>query len=517
MREMDIGTVGFSRAYHDTGRRIFVRLPSATKLMSARKQVLISEIESAFGAGEYSPEDMSICEVPKPNAAHRPGALLTMRDRVAYATIVSRLLPSIDTVLAKTKLIDLGNQRNGKKADAELFHKFFQNWKAFATKSVENANRYAFVVICDVAGFYENVDLQRLCNDLKEAGCKEADIKLLREMLYRWSDQSARGRGLPQGHSASDLLAKFYLSSFDREIRDQSIVHLRYNDDIRAFCRTRREAERTLSAIIRQLRKRGLILQSAKTKVLPSTEAVPSFQGSAPIIDAIRNRIAADAAQELEVPSIPTNELAAVLENNPVIEREAVRTAFRAHVIEKPGHFDKSLLHYLFNQLARHKDRFGLSTALTLLRTNPEETEAILGYLSKLSEKRKLSVKLRRMLSNRWDDRSYQQYQVVIWFLENYARVGGKTMRECRRLVSSPSQPSYLRDAAKELIRKFGGPDDFEAVRASFSKDLDDESRAMSLLSISRQDPVRRNVFYKKHGGRSSIGDKAIELAKSAS
>ena len=81
-------------------------------------------------------------------------------------------------------------------------------------------------------------------------------------LLNRWAQP--RAKGIPQGFSASDILAKIYLNPIDRALRNGGFTHLRYVDDIRIFCKSRLEAKRGLLLLNDLMRKRGLNLQSAK-------------------------------------------------------------------------------------------------------------------------------------------------------------------------------------------------------------------------------------------------------------
>ena len=85
----------------------------------------------------------------------------------------------------------------------------FLVWQEWRQKSLEKLRAAEFVLIADIAAFYENIDLPRLSSDLRATGMGEEATRLLSACLNRWAEP--RGKGIPQGRSASDILAKLYL------------------------------------------------------------------------------------------------------------------------------------------------------------------------------------------------------------------------------------------------------------------------------------------------------------------
>jgi hypothetical protein len=58
-------------------------------------------------------------------------------------------------------------------------------------------------------------------------------------------------------------------------------------DDIRIFCKTNLEAKRSLLKLNELVRRRGLNLQTAKTKILRADEAEHEIDGISPLIQSI--------------------------------------------------------------------------------------------------------------------------------------------------------------------------------------------------------------------------------------
>ena len=145
----------------------------------------------------------------------------------------------------------------------------FLVWEQWRTKYLAKLKKgVQFVVFADISAFYENIDLNRLASDLRALNLGAELIDLPSKCLRRWSQP--RDKGVPQGLSASDLLAKVYQDPIDRGLRNAGFKHLRYVDDIR---RSSLEAKRGLLTLNELLRVRGLNVQTAKTEILRTDEA----------------------------------------------------------------------------------------------------------------------------------------------------------------------------------------------------------------------------------------------------
>ena len=117
-------------------------------------------------------------------------------------------------------------------------------------------NDVSDVLFTDISGFYENIDLQHLANTLRQAGVDTELLSLLSNCLNRWSHP--RAKGISQGYSSSDILAKIYLNTVDRRLSTSGFTHLRYNDDFRIFCSSALAAREALLELNILLHNRGL-------------------------------------------------------------------------------------------------------------------------------------------------------------------------------------------------------------------------------------------------------------------
>src|SRR2546427_11485860 len=96
----------------------------------------------------------------------------------------------------------------------------------------------------DISGFYDAIDIATLLSDLRQMGAPEPLVEQLSSCLNRWADPLKTG--IPQGQSASDVLAKVYLNSVDRNLQSMGHDHFRYADDFRVFCGVNVQAKKAL-------------------------------------------------------------------------------------------------------------------------------------------------------------------------------------------------------------------------------------------------------------------------------
>ena len=249
--------------------RAFVRTPYEIELVDQNTDEWLGHLSEKVAAG-YRPGSAAIADVPKGNGAVRPGAVLSLEDRTVYADIVGSLFPRVSTGLRWSQgTVDFSYRLAAQPDRVNWFSNRFIGWTQFRRKQLDklqNDEKTTHVVVTDLTGFYENIDLSILASDLRSLGCDPETVQLLSTCLYRWG--VIPGRGIPQGYSASDILAKVYLNPIDRAMIDEGFDYIRYVDDIRLFCLGFANCKQALLFLTQALRRRGLNLQTAKTKMM---------------------------------------------------------------------------------------------------------------------------------------------------------------------------------------------------------------------------------------------------------
>lgn len=255
------------RVKADLEHRVFIRPVVETRVIESDLQQWLVEVEQLVRSGRYHPGPMVTVEVPKPGYLIRPGSQLALVDHLIYTACVGACFERIHANLSWAQgTVDFAYRLAEDPTDRDWLRGRFSGWTSFRETTLARVNSSSdYVVFTDISAFYENIALSLLASDLRGIGVQDEVVALLGECLNRWG---TLGRGIPQGISASDILAKLYLNAVDLNLRATGIVHLRYVDDIRVIAASQAAGKQAVVSLADLLRRRGLNLQSAKTKIL---------------------------------------------------------------------------------------------------------------------------------------------------------------------------------------------------------------------------------------------------------
>src|SRR4051812_1684690 len=98
------------------------------------------------------------------------------------------MVPQIAEALgSRTGNPDYSYQLRADPTDDRWFEPFFGPWRAFDRDSANALDGgVEFVIVADVAGCYEDIDLSTLRSDLNGLGVDAAVLAELMECLHRW-------------------------------------------------------------------------------------------------------------------------------------------------------------------------------------------------------------------------------------------------------------------------------------------------------------------------------------------
>jgi hypothetical protein len=482
--------------------RAFVEHTFERELAETDLEGWLSGLKEDVTKGHYAPQPVGLSGAPKGGDLVRPAARMALADRVVYTAAVgscvkhivratrwSRLKVDFATVFHKTR----PHQRKW------LLHPF-EGWQAWADHSVHLASlaRTQYVVTADIAGFFENVSLKRLRHELLRVGAPEPIVDLLTTCLHKWA--LVEDRGLPQGVLASDVLAKLYLESFDKRLKDEGHTHVRYADDIRVFCRSRKEARGVLVLVTEMLRERGLTVQTAKTKIRTADDEIRrEFAGAIPAIRELHRDFVDEALLAGLLSggdeSIPVSVIDDLIDIDPQrMDRKVIRRAWREFVLGV-DHPNPSLFRYVLRRFAAFGDDTAVDYCAPRLRSRPEAIPEILRYFQDLDDPALEVPVAKALASPDLHAYPYSRYLLLDWLLRNRPELRVAALRAVRDQAFGGEHPQYVRAVARAVLGKLGASSDLDRLAALLPETSDQFERAQLLCTLTRLEKGRRNAL----------------------
>ena len=389
-------------------------------------------------------------------------------------------------------------------------------WLGFEKQSVALTTKdYRYVVISDISAYYENIDIGRLISDISDLRTSADTHNLLSSCLNRWA--GTRCRGLPQGFIPSDILSELYLDLIDHQLKDEGHRHLRYSDDVRIFCKSKREGIEALYSLTSILRDKGLNLQTAKSRIVEKKEAVKEFQYVDRVISkavrAYRNDV--KKKYSLEYPYCTPSEIRRLANSaSPSISMKPIMGVFDKHFLRGEERFNKSLFHFTLTRLAAAENDHAMKYCLKALPFIPEETNYILAYFSRLTRQRKrIASSVAAMIDSGKIIPEYQRYQVLKWYHDE-GIVTKKVLELVRKISRNPDTPPFIQAYCISYLGNNGSVADIERIAGLYADSADPLSKATVILGIRRMEKGRRNALYARAVPDDFIVEMAVRKAK---
>lgn len=134
------------------------------------------------------------------------------------------------------------------------------------------------LVSCDIANFYDRLNLHRLESILLSLSIDKIRVSQLNELLLFWANRDSYG--LPVGSNASRILAEAALIEVDNYLLSIGAKFCRFVDDYRLFAPSAHTAHYWLTQLIERLWIEGLTINMSKTKIEDVSNFMPT--GSTP-------------------------------------------------------------------------------------------------------------------------------------------------------------------------------------------------------------------------------------------
>lgn len=231
----------------------------------------LSSLKAEIGR-ELLPQPLKTVNLVKPNLTLRPCAIPEIPERIYYQALVDLIAEQVDDkLLGHQSSVVFGFGLNvGESDDMFTDQSTFSHFYQRVRDEIQGGGK--FMLVTDLASYYETIDHSTLRSILMGLGAHEAAVNELMRILGMWSSNT--GRGLPQSLWASDYLgARVFLDRVDKAMLRNNYTYFRYSDDIRILGRSEIELRRALRDLAIELRRSQLIIQGAKTRIYSPADA----------------------------------------------------------------------------------------------------------------------------------------------------------------------------------------------------------------------------------------------------
>ncbi|UTW66172.1 hypothetical protein KFE94_16200 [bacterium SCSIO 12643] len=225
----------------------------------------------------YEPSPALHFDIPKPGYTIRYSSETNIIDRLIYQACVDFIAPELDKIHSASIY---SHRVNSDWSNKYFFKYAVDEWNKFLsdTKIELDKEENEVLLITDLSNYYESISIKDLNNTLNfQIGNLTIDSKKKKEfkkvssqlnkLLSNWCQPDTK-RGIPQNRDASSFLSNIFLNPVDDIMIKSGYKYFRYMDDIRIVCKNKFEGRKALKLLVKELRKKGLNVNSKKTQIL---------------------------------------------------------------------------------------------------------------------------------------------------------------------------------------------------------------------------------------------------------
>jgi len=483
----------------------FVPLRYDFWLLQQNPNAFIAKAKEKLSQEHYNPAPLKIIEVPKPDLTTRPAAIAELDDRIIYQSLVDSIAeivePQIETCVYSHRLTDDYDSE-------QMYRDYDKTYGAFLNeqKKICESREYDFVVAADVASYYERIYHHRLVQLLDGMGCDVYLRNTLGHLLREWNNGDSHG--IPQGFWASDYLGNIYLHQVDRYMLMRGYKYVRYVDDMIVFCNSYNEGRVVLLELGKQLRKLGVGLNAAKTKIYPVGNYLQKVKTAT---ERVRNVF--DEMLEGEVlfnPYFDEFDERDIAELKNQINKVAVHKVFVETI--KPRQVDETILKACLKLLSAAKDPFAINYVLDNLSVYPHLSSYFGNYLCKCPFEAATKERILSYLQSQGNIYDWQTMWLIRYFLINGFCI--RTRKILRGIYENRNNDDALRALTAFILGYKGDHTDQCLIKDSYDSENSSMIKRGIVCGLIPMPKAERNYFLKYHKHDSWIMKIACETVE---
>lgn len=402
-------------------------------------------------------------DVPKQNYLLRPASRPPLVDWVSYNAVVNYIGGRI---IKRIPEASFSFKRFKNKFNEDIKHKSrIDYWLDFENEARLLAKKNSYMLVTDIVSFFEHISLDVLRDRLLLLSRSDKDYHsavsfLVDNLLHPWTEKNKiEGFGLPQGPTASVVLADIFLYPVDRGMMKRRIPFIRYNDDIRIFTKNRQDLKKYLAILTKELRVLKLNLNTEKTRIYITTGNIalddvfdPKKETLDLIDKAVKSRIKSQI--RLVLPSLLELLRLSKNPNTPFNERYLKFFISRMIDLMKFGVIEKSYINRLTLEfLEMLEEKHNLSNLLCWFLVAAQQYHKSLGGTIK-------GELIKFILDKNKNIYDWQE----MWALDTIRQIGGIRRREINLLKKYTSKHELCQAQLCLIQAQDGSADDREEI-----------------------------------------------------
>ncbi len=221
----------------------------------AKLYVNITKLSQQLKNGNWKPQPYLKISIPKKNNEMRELGIMSINDKIVQHAIKSIIEPIFEKRFESCSYgyrPSKGTVRCIRRASNEISNK-----------------KQTHIIKFDIDNYFDTIDRTTLDSMIKEAIpdfeiCRLIDLSIQMGVVAKnkeWKDTSL---GVPQGAVLSPLLANLYLDHFDKYLKENNVISVRYADDFIIVC----DSESQANNIVKQVE--IFLASELKLKLNPS-------------------------------------------------------------------------------------------------------------------------------------------------------------------------------------------------------------------------------------------------------
>ncbi len=230
---------------------------------------------------DYKTGATRIMAVPKSSVGFRISHQLDPIDTIIYFSLIYYLVNQLEKYRFDFTEGISCSYRFKLENNGNLFDKNIKAvaWKAFENKTKQYSENYEYILVTDIADFYNSIYTHRVHNCICDSfeyfneTTEESNrvAKVVESFLMSLTASSSKG--IPVGPTPSIVISEFILTDIDHFLNNNQVKFTRYADDIRIFAGNEKEAYKILQELTKYLyMHHKLSLSSSKTYIKKSSE-----------------------------------------------------------------------------------------------------------------------------------------------------------------------------------------------------------------------------------------------------